>query len=626
MFNLFVNKGLNQLMLRSGTFLTIFFLFFPPSFSRGEALEEKGDISINIAKSEIDATVSENAISPFELAIQDGNLDSFIADQGIERSDRAVSYLLFKAEKALRQDQGAEAIRLGEMAKKISPGSPLPFFFLVKAYWHVNPINISDTISHYFSGLSLVLKDFFLLISISSPFLLLFLMAILLSFLTFMIYSLVSYASIWIHQFSEFSNGYLHPISSGFLFSTLFFIPLILGVPIFWLILFSFLLFWRFYNPNEKGMIITFLIGLGCAAWILPAVLTLFTARGSVHFDEMSRNFNADYLWTAPQIKTKPSNWEESFLLASFEGRQGRYEKAQRLYQNALDQNPNSPMILNNLGNISFYLKDYDQAIDYYKEAIKLSPKLMSAHFNLSQAYREKLLFDEGDRIYSAANAMNPKIIERYSMKSARFPKFPIIEAHFATHDLQKRFLMEIEKMVYFSEQIWTHMLGPIPMKMAPLIAGICIILLTLSSSLTDMFLSARPCAFCKQAICRKCAMRLFSYQACEKCQMLYKAIQKKSDFSIIEDAVKKVPMKLYPFFLLPGGGHLAAGRTKLAFFFLTLFYLLIGSIWMQESLIPATEWYLHRSGSLLQLVLLLILYVAVGVDLFRTRKIRLWL
>ena len=41
--------------------------------------------------------------------------------------------------------------------------------------------------------------------------------------------------------------------------------------------------------------------------------------------------------------------------------------------------------------------------------AIDVSPTLISAHYNLSQAYREMLVFDEGNNIYLRAIAIDQK-------------------------------------------------------------------------------------------------------------------------------------------------------------------------------------------------------------------------
>ncbi len=564
-------------------------------------------------------------------AIREGRLNAFITDQGITQSSRATSALLFEAERALSENRGAEAIRLAQLAAKLSPDSPLPPFFLAEVYWHVNPFSLSDALLHYIDGLSLLVGDINLLIELGTPLALLLMLAGLLSFITFILYSLFSYAPVWLHQFSQHSIPYLHPVSGGLLFCILFLSPWMFGLPPLYLLLFSFLLFWRFYSPSEKGGVMVFLLGLGATVWVLPFLLTLLTAKGSILIDEMSRNVQGDTLLTPTMVgqtedlAAEPV-WEIWFIRAVNEGRQGHYEEARGFYQNALRVNPESPRILINLGNLSFYQDDYDRAGKYYQEAIALAPKFMSAHYNLGQVFREKLLFEEGDKQFAKTSQINANVAEAYAMKSARFPDFPVIEEHFSKKELWSALLGMQELNLPFSEQIWQSAVGPIPLVYSPLLALFCIVLLFLSTRFSDWALSARPCAFCKKAICLKCAKRLYSYQACKRCRMEFITIRKKSDYKIIEDAVRRVPAKLYPLFLLPGGGHLAAQMTKRAFLFLTLFFLLLSAMFIEKELMLASRWFLHHEGSLLPILLIFLLYFTAIFDLVRMRKRRLWL
>ncbi len=568
----------------------------------------------------------------FQLAsaIREDKLNAFIRDQGITQSSRATSALLFEAERALSENRWAEAIKLAQMSAQLSPDSPFPAFFMAEVYWQAKTFKLSDAILHFLVGLGLLVSDLSLLIDLLTPFAFLLILAILLSFATFILYSLLSYAPSWLHQLSQHSIRYLYPISAGLLFCILFLSPLILGLPPLYLLLFSFLLFWRFYRPSEKGAVMAFLVGLGTTAWVLPFLLTLLTAKGSNLIDEMSRNTKRDTRLTPTMIGqagggTEETSWEAWFIRGVNEGRQGHYDEARTYYQNALQDNPKSPTILNNLGNLSFYQQDYDHAGKYYQEAITLSPKFMAAQYNLAQVFREKLLFEEGDKQFEKATKINANIAEAYAMQSTRFPDFPVIEEHFSKRELWNALLRLQTLNRPFSEEIWQSAVGPIPLAYSPLLALFCIALLSLSTHFSDWMFSALPCAFCKKAICLKCAKRLYSYHACRRCRMEFRNIRKKSDYKIIEDAVRSVPFKLYPLFLLPGGGHLAAQMTKRAFLFLILFFILLSSIFIEKELMLSTEWVLHRDGNLLQVLFLFLLYITAILDLVRMRKRRLW-
>jgi len=618
-------KAINStLLVFIFAFNTSFFLMTPHIQAQ---LIEETEIPLSEAFVLEAQTLSEGTVPfPFALALEEGKLDQFIIDHGIERSDRAASYFLLKGEHALSQGRGEEAIRLGEMAKKISPASPLPSFFLADAYWELDPMSPLTAILYNLKGVLLTLKDFSLLFTVLSPYFVLFLLAILLALLTFIVFSLASYASMWIHDISEFSNKVVHPIAAGLLFTLFLFAPLLLGFPILWFFLFSFILFWRFYSRSEKGVILTFLLALGSAAWVLPIILTLFTIKGSFLFDEMSRNAKGDYLWVSPPVKAADAGWEGAFIQASYEMTQGAYNNAEGLYLQALERNSDSPKIFNNLGNIAFYLKDYQKAIGYYQKAISLSPELISAHYNLSQTYREMLSFSEGEALYAKAKAISQKTVDTYAMRSARFPNFPVIEERFSGADLFSLIFNENKASYALSDRMWQSWMGPIPLRFSPLLSLIYFAALIAASHFFSVLFSAKPCAFCKRAVCKKCVKRLLSYQVCHQCQMEYKYIQTKSEFKIIEEAVRKVPMKLYPLFLLPGGGHLAAHKTAIAFLFLVSFYLAMSSLLNWGYLIPPSEWYLHPSGSLMKIVALILVIVLAAYHLIRMREKRIWL
>lgn len=58
--------------------------------------------------------------------------------------------------------------------------------------------------------------------------------------------------------------------------------------------------------------------------------------------------------------------------------------------------------------------KDYERAIENYKKAIEKDNTLISAYFNLSQTYRERFNFVEGEKVFQSARVKNPDLINYY--------------------------------------------------------------------------------------------------------------------------------------------------------------------------------------------------------------------
>lgn len=570
-------------------------------------------------------TPSEPSHPSFEELFQNGKLDLLKIDRRLERSDLSAAYLIQKAEEAMKKGDLGAAATLGEQAANLSAASPLPHFFLSRIYWTRNKADIPNILSEYFLALSLAVQDFWFLVSILATLLLLLLSAALLTFFCFSLYSLFSYTPLWIHQISEAARGYLHPISAGIIFISILSLPLILELPIGWFFLVFFLLFWGFYNRAEKGIVFAFLIGLGAAAWLLPFFLTFFTAKSSTLLNEMVRNHQADFYWSPPKVGPGPLGWEEKIILASYEAQEGNYRKAETFYREALSAQPQSALVLNNLGNLSFYAKDYPAAVEYYRRAIDLSSKRVSSYYNLSQTYREMLAFDEGNKLYQQASAIDQKSIEQYAQKAALYPGFPLIEERFTKMDLWQMLLKQTPRHIEASEKIWTKWMGTVPLSQAPVIAVSALIAFILTSLLFERFYTARPCVTCHKAICKRCHQNIFSYKVCGECGLRFKSIRKKSDFALIEEEAQKIPLKLYPFFLFPGGGHLAIRKSGRGFLMFGFFCFLISYFWLGEIFFSSTQWHMNSAKWIWVPFCLLVLYLVSIIDLARCWSRRSW-
>lgn len=60
-----------------------------------------------------------------------------------------------------------------------------------------------------------------------------------------------------------------------------------------------------------------------------------------------------------------------------------------------VDANPDAPLSLFMLGNLSFEKKDIYKARDYYEKAVESNPDLHEAHYNLALVYMNLESFDQ---------------------------------------------------------------------------------------------------------------------------------------------------------------------------------------------------------------------------------------
>jgi tetratricopeptide (TPR) repeat protein len=575
----------------------------------------------------VEAAPSEPVPSPvasFEEVVKSGQVNRFKIDHGIERSDLAASYLLLKAEEAIRKGDLNKAEQLAEEATVLSPASPAPHFFLFDLVWEKNKTDLPALANHYFAALQRVIDDFWFSHSIIGTFLVLSFLAVVFSSLTFLFYSLFSYSPLWIHKIYERSRGYFHPVAAGLFFTGILFIPFVLGLSILWFILLALLLFWGFYGRFEKGIAIVFLLAVGLSAWSLPLLLTFFTAKSPM-LNQMVRNHQEDFFWSPPEIDPVRSDWRGAVIHASYQMQKGEYRQAESLYQKALDEFPGSAMILNNLGNIAFYLKEYPRSIDLYRQALNADPGLISAHYNMSLAYREMLSFDEGSREYDIAKGMDAERVETYTRKSVLFPDFPLIDERFAKMDLWRQAMTPNADHHSYAEKIWQGMVGKIPLNRSALLALLALFGLAISSRLLERFYDASFCVICRKAICKRCQRTILSYHLCGQCGMQFKSI-KKSDLAFLEAEEKKVPRRLLLFFSIPGGGHFAMKRAVVGFIFSSLFYFFISYLFFGEVLFSSTHWHLQSGKWIWGPAAIVLLYIASMLDLMRIWSNESWL
>ena len=110
---------------------------------------------------------------------------------------------------------------------------------------------------------------------------------------------------------------------------------------------------------------------------------------------------------------TEKSLWEDAVTKAPKAGRplhnlawahferMGRYDQAMRLYQKSLESethsNARKTMTLNNMANLYYQKKDYKKAVELWRRAFDISPKIEFVQFRLALA-----LVKSGDLIQAS--------------------------------------------------------------------------------------------------------------------------------------------------------------------------------------------------------------------------------
>ncbi len=90
----------------------------------------------------------------------------------------------------------------------------------------------------------------------------------------------------------------------------------------------------------------------------------------------------------------------------------GDYDKAIESYKNSLQSNPENPKILENMGKIYAYFKDFKNAIKYFKESLKYvqrSPEKMKILRKIGDNYSNIHQYDKAKRFYKKALKIEPE-------------------------------------------------------------------------------------------------------------------------------------------------------------------------------------------------------------------------
>ncbi len=535
----------------------------------------------------------------FSDAFKQGVLGQYKQEYRIERSDLAVQAILHQT----GTKTGADAVALGEAAVAFSPDTPLAHLFLADALWTKG--DIAGAAGHYLTGTRLGWGDFAWKSAMLGSLGLLLLLALVLSMVTFALYSAVVFGRLFIHHLVEWSKGALHPVAAGFLLAAVLTLPALLGLSPFAYLIFVFLLFWGFYKRGEREIVVLFLIGVGVASWCLPYLTSLFVVRESPLLRLMVQNAQGDAPLVPPAIPD--SDWRGVALSAAYEMQQGNYDAARGLYDTAHTEHPESSMVRQNMGNLSFYTRAYETAIKQYQEALEGAERRVAIDYNMSQAYREMLAFQEGETKYQEAVVLDAALAERYTAEAITYPFRPMIEGRFKDSDLWQS-VRDNAQVKEVDKAIWQAWAGRVSLRGTPIVAGILIAVLLWLSSFLKTRCTASPCAVCSRPVCARCLERVLDEVVCHGCAAQFKSMGRHDEMAILKHG-RNVQPKDYPLLVLPGLSQISKGKSRVGLMLMIAFYLLVGELSVGDDLFSGTQWHI-KSSPVAPLFGLLLLYV----------------
>lgn len=195
--------------------------------------------------------------------------------------------------------------------------------------------------------------------------------------------------------------------------------PLFLPHGLLWLALYWAVLLWGYGSLSERLIFLALFGFLGGAPVVLDAirrdlVVQLSPPVQALHAlmrDRLYGNLATDLGLLAAQLPEDPALWQ---LTADVHRRLGQWDKAEALYRQVLQKEPNRVGALLNLGAYAVSIGDRARARELFKRAEDAGPTDAAAAFNQHLLLLDEYHFDEGKAALERAQAIDPARVSEW--------------------------------------------------------------------------------------------------------------------------------------------------------------------------------------------------------------------
>lgn len=205
--------------------------------------------------------------------------------------------------------------------------------------------------------------------------------------------------------------------------------PLVLPSGVLWLALYWSLLLWGYAGAAGRAVLVVAWVVLGTAPVVVAqarerAALALsppVRALESVARDRLYGGLFTDLSILPGALPGEPA---VDHFFADLHLRLDQWDEARRRYEAVLEEEPENVDALVNLGAYYFDRGDFGNAVALFQQAAALagdrSVRSAVAHFDLSLAYSESYLFDEGREALLEARRINDLLVSRWLQRPER--------------------------------------------------------------------------------------------------------------------------------------------------------------------------------------------------------------
>ncbi len=329
---------------------------------------------------------------------------------------------------------------------------------------------------------------------------------------------------------------------------------------------------WAFMSKKERTSVSLLVVFIGVASVMAPFSNILVPAidEGSITRRLSMINTSGSgpvLIDSIRKIEDPQFEAEKEFALGTLMYRLGNYEKARdHLLASVSLRNNFAPAFLN-LGNVYFMQADYNKALAGYQSVLAIDSTNAIAHFNIGQAYINKMLFAQSSLALKNASSHG---IEQYRKDhpATSLRKLSVYEECFPPKTLWSVAEREARsrKNILFGEILVPWLLFPFRWLGYLLAASI----------LTGMIISSRmpgtwrisKCDNCGRATCPVCSSNETGLLLCQDCSGVISGL---SSIKVMEALLRHRRQKVYSTrnikagwktALIPGTAHIWHGKT----------------------------------------------------------------
>ena len=493
-------------------------------------------------------------------------------NRGIPNLFNPAAALLVEASSARKQGRYEDALKIIAYAKELAPDDPGPHFQRARTIWGQNQLRALSSLDALLEGWGTFFKDFRSFFPWGMGVVLWLLVAMTISsLLTILLFTPRVIPRI-AHDLSHIIKVpqwlWLTAIPIVLVAAVIFGLPVVV-----WVLLVAFIMILHLTNQERiaVGLALLFLSALPLLIHVLALSEAYYSdSRPYQIYMAEKGGEGAKTLEDLHQLRVKePENSQVLSVLGVVLKRSSRILKAMEI-------SPDSPAIINNLGNVLVQTGRVDAAIDHYRQALRYEddPRI---HYNLSQALRENLQLEEGEREFRLAQERAPELASSLMAQQQEDGQRVTVDIYGeVSHYLLDALSLDQEGRQW-REALWSGIVPMIPFAVSWILFPVSAVILFLGLPLSGGMNLSRRCRRCNRIHCYKCSQSS-SDALCAQCRQIFiirsgvdPASRVKKMMHILRFTKTRALVSRVATVLLPGMGHIYLGVGWQSLVFITL-------------------------------------------------------